>query len=700
MTSPTMFFTENESSIVLPIRKINGEDQRSGGRNRPRAPSSPYSVGLMDGNEEDKVSSSEDFDFRTVSFRLPDDGLAVDTETIEEKCAWLRSQLVGHDVEFDTPFGKRHLLYADHTASGRCLHHIENYIIENVLPFYGNTHTNDSFVGHRTTKMAHEASRYIKRCMGGGPDDALMFCGSGTTAAIKRLQEVMGIAVPSTMRSRLVKNLRPEERWVVFVGPYEHHSNLLSWRQSLVEVVEIGVNEEGLIDLDMLRRELKSSKYTDRPMLGSFSACSNVTGIFTDTRALARLLHEHGAFACFDFAASGPYVQIDLRSGELEGYDAVFLSPHKFIGGPGTPGILLMSKTLYYLRSAPPSTCGGGTVAFVNGFDEKDTLYYDEIEEREDAGTPAIIQKIRAALAFWVKEYMGYHLIDTQETLWIDRALQRLLPNANVHVLGNTSAKRQPIISFLINTTTVDRVAPESGEKGVFMWRERAMKKDKPLHGRFVTKLLNDLFGIQARGGCACAGPYGHHLLGVEVEQSLSFRSAIHKGYSGLKPGWTRISFSYYTSLTEFEFILATIEFIAVYGQRFLPLYHFNWKTGDWTFRKNALKETVGEARSLAPNSLKLGGIHSLGGGYRNHQNPPTTPMSKIDNRAHGGGYHTHYDSPSSPFGQIHNRGGGTEHKYTTYLESARYVARSLPKFPAQRRVPKGIDNDLVLFRL
>lgn len=225
----------------------------------------------------------------------------------EEKCSWLRSQLVGDDIEFSTPFGRRRLTYADHTASGRSVHYIEDFIKANVLPYYGNTHTEDSTVGSRTTKMALEAANYIKSCLGGKEDDALLFCGSGATAAIKRLQEVMGIAIAPTLRSMVLSILRPEERWVVFVGPYEHHSNLLSWRESLAEVVEVGVDGDGLIDIDGLRGELRQPKYLNRPMLGSFSACSNVTGIYSDTRALTRLLHEHGAFACFDFAARSVY---------------------------------------------------------------------------------------------------------------------------------------------------------------------------------------------------------------------------------------------------------------------------------------------------------------------------------------------------------------------------------------------------------
>lgn len=230
---------------------------------------------------------------------------ATEATSSDSKISWLRSQLIGKDAEFDTPFGRRLLTYADQTASGRSLHYIEDYILNEVLPFYGNTHTEDSHVGGKTTRLVHKAARYVKRCTGAGPGDALIFSGAGATAAIKRLQELIGVAPPcgAGTRERVKAGMQEEERWVVFVGPYEHHSNLLSWRQSLAEVVEIGVDEDGLVDVGALRRALGSREYANRPMLGSFSACSNVTGILTDTRELARVLHQHGAFACFDFAA-------------------------------------------------------------------------------------------------------------------------------------------------------------------------------------------------------------------------------------------------------------------------------------------------------------------------------------------------------------------------------------------------------------
>ncbi|XP_042518045.1 probable cysteine desulfurase [Macadamia integrifolia] len=608
------------------------------------------------------------------------------TDPPETKLEWLRSQMIGGNVEFDTPFGKCLLTYADHTASGRGLRYIEDFIANNVLPFYGNTHTSDSYVGYKTTKMVKEAFRYIKSCLGAGPDDALIFCGSGTTAAIKRLQEVMGITVPSTMRDKLIQILRSEERWVVFVGPYEHHSNLLSWRNSLAEVIEIGFDDDGLLDMQALKNQLEFYKDANRPMLGSFSACSNVTGIYSDTNAIAELLHQHGAFACFDYAASGPYVEINMRSGDLEGYDAIFLSPHKFLGGPGTPGILLMNKALYRLRSFAPSTCGGGTVNFVNGFSEEQTLYHEDVEEREDAGTPLILQKIRAALAFWVKDFIGYDVIQNQEHVYVSEALKRLLPNPNIWVLGNTRAQRQAILSFVIFSTTNSSSSDSKSHEATWadniirnterdtslnMWAETGNKRDKPLHGSFVAKLLNDLFGIQARAGCACAAPYGHHLLGVDETHSLAFRSAIQKGYTGVKPGWTRVSFPYYMSTEEFEFILVALEFIATHGQRFLPLYSLNWKTGRWTFKSREFMENI------------------LGEDY-------STTLNLISDLS--------FDE-AKPAGMRINSNGSKKivrvsSKYTSYLETAKYVANFLPKFPPQRRVPKDIDPTLTHFRV
>jgi selenocysteine lyase/cysteine desulfurase len=383
----------------------------------------------------------------------------------------------------------------------------------------GNTHTTDSYVGMHTSKLAGDAARYVKRSLGAGPRDMLLFCGTGCTAAIKRLQEVTGMAVAPTLRAAVLAALPPSDRWVVFVGPYEHHSNLLTWRESLAEVVEIGLRAaDGLLDLAALESELAARAPSGRPMLGAFSACSNVTGLRTDPRAVAALLRRHGAHACFDFACSAPYVRVDMRSGDADGYDAVFLSPHKFLGGPGSPGVLLMASRLYRLRATAPSTCGGGTVRYVSAYG--DTVYSDDAEEREDAGTPAIIQKVRAALSFRVKEWVGEACIEAQEARMLALALRRVRAGANPSLRllqgadAAASAPRLPVLSFVVYAPPRDGTEPEGRLQ---------------LHCRFVTKLLNDLFGVQARAGCACAGPYAHRLLGISPARAKAIRSAVEQ---------------------------------------------------------------------------------------------------------------------------------------------------------------------------
>ncbi|PIN20608.1 Cysteine desulfurase [Handroanthus impetiginosus] len=568
--------------------------------------------GGFTGDDEDDIYDSGSHGIKSFDHFLDQNGtLPRSNDPTEKKLRWLRSQIIGGTAEFNTPFGRRLLTYADHTASGRSLHYIENFIKHNLLPFYGNSHTSDSYVGYRTTKMVHEAANYVKKCLGGGEDDPIMFCGSGSTAAIKRLQEVMGLAIPSILRERMLKCLSNEERWVVLVGPYEHHSNILSWRESLAEVVEIRLDHHGLIDMEELREKLEFYKAKNRPILGSFSACSNVTGICTNTRANARLLHRFGGFVCFDFAASGPYKKIDMKSGQIDGYDAIFLSVHKFLGGPASPGIVLMNKALYRLGSSPPSTCGGGTVNFVNGYDNK------------------VVSR-------------SFILVE------IGRPISLC-----IRCFGNSASSCR--CSFLV--IFLKRGWDDQQKKGLDLWRETQNKRGKPLHGPFVAKLLNDLFGIQARGGCACAGPYGHMLLNVNEPHSLTFRSVIQKGYAGIKPGWTRVSFPYYMSEEEFEFILTAIEFIAIYGQRFLPWYHFSWRTGSWTFKKDVLRDNY--------NNVLSGIIKTLNMECNENQENKKVDMSS---------------------------------KYTNYLETAKQIASLLPKFPPQRKIPEEIDIDLVPF--
>ena len=361
--------------------------------------------------------------------------------------SWIREQLIGTGAVIRTPFGMRRLTYADYVASGRFLRHVEQVLQQHVLPWYANTHTEDSYTGARTTHLMHEAADYVKSCVGADSTCKIVFSGTGSTGAIKRLQEVLGLSVPSNLRDRLVSNLDPLERPVVYVGPYEHHSNEVSWRETIAEVIEIPLSPTGFIDFEVLHNALHDPRHAARPRIGSFSAASNVTGLISDTRRIARMLHDVRAYACFDFAASAPYLPIDMKPGCPDGYDAIFISPHKFVGGPGSSGVLIFNEAMY--RITTPSTPGGGTVDYVSS---RIHHYVPDIEAREDAGTPGIVQKMRAALAFWVKEQVGVEIIAEREKHYIRTALQRLRLNPRIQVLGNLEARRLAVVSFLIRS--------------------------------------------------------------------------------------------------------------------------------------------------------------------------------------------------------------------------------------------------------
>lgn len=470
--------------------------------------------------------------------------------------AQLREDVIGEGACVTTPFGTRRVTYADYIASGRPLASVEAALQEAVLPLYANTHTEDSATGAITTKLAHDAAEYIKHCLGADESYRILFPGTGATGALKKLQEILGVSVPDELRQTVLDHLDPADRLVVFVGPYEHHSNDLSWRESLAEVVSVPLDSRGLIDLVALEGLLTDPRFEGRRKLGSFSAASNVTGLLTDVRAIATLLHEHGALAVFDFAASGPYVDVDVgptSPGGADWLDAVVMSPHKFLGGPGSPGLLLFRSDLY--QRAVPTTPGGGTVSYVSRTEQR---YYDDIEVREDAGTPAIVQKVRAALAFRVKARLGADYIEERERELVTLALARLGEMPGVHVLGNVEAPRLAVVSFLV----------ASG--------------GRQLHAKFVVRLLSDLFGIQGRAGCSCAGPYGHSLLDIDDETSSCFLHAIEAGFEGVKPGWVRLSFHYLLDDEERDYLLDAVAFVAEHGHLFLKRYEFDWRGGAW----------------------------------------------------------------------------------------------------------------------
>ena len=484
----------------------------------------------------------------------------------------IRQGIIGDDRAVVGPFGTRRVTYADYTASGRSLDFIEDFIRHEVMPMYANTHTETSTTGLQTTRFREDARRLIHESVGGGDGDVVIFCGAGATGAINKLIEILNIRLPSDLdaRYRLSDRIPESQRPVVFIGPYEHHSNEIPWRESLADVVTISEDRDGQIDLDHLEAALE--EFRERPLkIGSFSAASNVTGIFSDTLEITRRLHAHGALAFWDFAAAAPYVRIEMNPGGEDGpdpevsMDAVFISPHKFIGGPGTPGVLVVKTGL--LTNRVPTVPGGGTVSYVSEFDHS---YVTDFAHREEGGTPAIIESIRAGLVFHLKRAVGEGVIEKLEQDFVTRAIESWSANPNIQILGNRRARRLSIVSFLIR----------HGERY--------------LHHNFVVALLNDLFGIQARGGCSCAGPYGHRLLGIDLDHSSRFKSAINSGCEGIKPGWVRVNFNYFIPEEVFRFLVEAVQFIADDGFKLLPLYRFVAETGLWFHRERPQPAALG----------------------------------------------------------------------------------------------------------
>jgi len=464
----------------------------------------------------------------------------------------IRDAVIGRQCSIATPFGEKPLVYADYTASGRSLTFIEDYIRNDVLPFYANTHTETAFTGARTTALREAARSTIRDAVNAGAEDSVIFCGSGATAAINKIIDIMNLRLPADLADRyaLAQGIPQEDRPVVFIGPYEHHSNELPWRESLCTVEVIPLDAAGGIDQACLAAALQ--KYAARKRkIGSFSAASNVTGIKSDVTGITRLLKEHGALAFWDYAAAGPYVAIDMNGADP--LDAIFLSPHKFVGGPGTPGVLVAKNALFQNRV--PATVGGGTVSWVNATGH---VYARDIERREEGGTPAIVESIRAGLVFSLQQAVGTDTIAAREADLAARALARFRNCANLEVLGPSSAARLPIFSL----------------------RFRHGQRD--LHHGFVVALLNDLFGIQVRGGCSCAGPYAHSLLGIDSERSQQFETAITNGDSLMRPGWVRVNFNYFIDEAELEYLLRAFELVAEHGWRMLPQYAWHASHGVW----------------------------------------------------------------------------------------------------------------------
>lgn len=427
----------------------------------------------------------------------------------------LEHMMIGRGMAIDGPFGAKPLLYADYAASGRAVGPLEEYVLREVLPFYANPHTQASHCGSIINQLRSQARRAIARCCGASDEHQVIFTGSGATAGINKLAQL------------LVREHDSEERPLVLLGPYEHHSNILPWRESAAAVLELDEGDEGGPDLRQLEAILKGER-GGRRIIGAFSAASNVTGIVTDVSRVSKLLKKHDAFSIWDYAGGAPYLPIRAAEDEI---DALVISPHKFIGGPGSSGILIAKPSMF--ASSKPSSPGGGTVSFVSPWSHH---YFESLVAREEAGTPNAIGDIRAALALLLKAHIGHETIDAREQRFYQKALKAWRGHDRIELLGRPGAKRLPIFSFRIR----------DGKGGL-------------VHHQLVARLLSDVHGVQARGGCACAGPYAHRLLGLDRKVSECLQSRIEEGHELEKPGWTRVNFSYAMSDQEAETLIHAV---------------------------------------------------------------------------------------------------------------------------------------------
>ncbi len=441
----------------------------------------------------------------------------------------LREGLIGENVLIPGLLRGVPLVYADYVASGRALRQVENFVAGHVLPFYANSHTEASFCGSYMTRLRREARAEIARIVGARGEDAVIFAGSGATAGLNRLVSLLGI--------------EQADQPVVLIGPYEHHSNILPWRESKARVIEIPEAPEGGLDLDALKEALVANQDADL-LIGSFSAASNVTGIITNPDPVTRLLKEHGAVSVWDYAGGGPYLPMDMGPADAR-KDAIVVSPHKFPGGPGASGVLIVNS--HAVQRTCPSWPGGGTVSFVSPWRHD---YSEDLATREEAGTPNVIGDIRAALAFIVKDVVGSEEIAKREALYNQMALDGWRGNPNLTLLGVDNSHRLPIFSFLVRDN--------SGQ---------------PVHQQLFTRMLSDVYGIQARGGCACAGPYAHRLLGIDRATSEVLHAELSAGKEMKKPGWVRLNFSYLMTEETVQFIIDSVDDLSHRTEEFAPFY-------------------------------------------------------------------------------------------------------------------------------
>lgn len=471
---------------------------------------------------------------------------------LQEYFKVFRKRIVGIDKEFETPYGTKKIVYADWTASGRLYEPIESRIHHEIGPFVGNTHTGTTITGKRMTEAYHYSLKYIKKHVNAGKGDVIISSNSGMTGVVNKFQRILGLKIHEKYQP-LIK-FKANERPLVLVTHMEHHSNQTSWIETLGDVVVIPSDDNGLVDLEALHKLLH--KYANRKTkIAAVTSYSNVTGVASPYYDIAEVMHEHGGLCFVDFAASAPYVDIDMHPGnEKRKLDAIFFSPHKFLGGPGTTGILIFDSALYHNKV--PDCPGGGTVEWTNPWGGHQ--YVDDIEQREDGGTPAFLQTIKVALAIKLKEEMGVENMLKREKELNDLIWKGLEKIPNLHILASNIKERLGIFSFYIDEA----------------------------HYNFVVKFLNDKYGIQTRGGCSCAGTYGHFLLAVDVDTSKIITNQIDHGDLSMKPGWIRMSIHPVMTNEEAEYIIDAIADVSANHKEYIKDYVYDAPTNEF-FHKN-----------------------------------------------------------------------------------------------------------------
>lgn len=464
-----------------------------------------------------------------------------------------RKNIIGINQEFTSPYGTKKIVYTDWTASGRLYQNIENKLMNEFGPFVANTHTETTVSGTAMTMAYHHARKIIKKHVNANSDDILITDGTGMTGVVNKFQRILGLKVPEDLKSFV--QIPEEKRPIVFISHMEHHSNQTTWLETIADVVVVPACERGLFCLENFKVLLE--KYNDRLIkIASVTGCSNVTGIKTPYHEIAKLMHQNNGVCFVDFACSGPYVQIDMHPEDPEAYlDAIFLSPHKFLGGPGTSGVLIFNKKLY--KNMVPDNPGGGTVSWTNPWGKH--KYLDNIEDREDGGTPGFLQVIKTALAVQLKEQMGIDNILKREKEIVDQIFAQFESVENIHILAGEHKNRLGVISFYIDE----------------------------LHFNLGVKILNDRFGIQTRGGCSCAGTYGHFLLHVDEAQSNALTTKIDSGDLLLKPGWIRMSIHPTTTTSEIQFVTDAIIALSENHKEWAADYRYNQCSNEFS-HKNA----------------------------------------------------------------------------------------------------------------